>query len=99
MREADLQVIKKNPGETYSCFPYQVPLKKYVWQRNFYSSCLHYAWSWISSNEEKEVHPVKYTVFLPFCYIYIYKKNEFDNDIFGPSLSEKDPYCVFSIFF
>ena len=28
MREADLQIIKKNPGETYRCFPYQVPLKK-----------------------------------------------------------------------
>ena len=28
MREADLQIIKKNPGETYRCCPYQVPLKK-----------------------------------------------------------------------
>ena len=48
---------------------------------------------------KKEANPVKYTVFLLFCYIYIYKKkNELDNDIFGSSLSEKDPYYVFSNF-
>ena len=47
---------------------------------------------------KKEVNPVKYTVFLLFCYIYIYKKNELDNDIFGSALSEKDPYYVFSNF-
>ena len=49
--------------------------------------------------KKKEVNPVKYTVFLPFCYICIYKKNELDNDIFGSSLSEKDPYYMFSNFF
>ena len=48
--------------------------------------------------KKKEVNPVKYIVFLPFCYICIYKKNELDNDIFGSSLSEKDPYYVFSNF-
>ena len=45
---------------------------------------------------KKEVNPVKYTVFLLFCYIYIYKKNELDNDIFGSSFKRKRP--VLSVF-
>ena len=41
---------------------------------------------------KKEANPVKYTVFLLFCYIYIYKKkNELDNDIFGSSFKRKRP--------
>ena len=48
---------------------------------------------------KKEVNPVKYTVFLLFCYIYIYKKNELDNDIFGSSFKRRRPVLSVFLFF
>ena len=42
---------------------------------------------------KKEANPVKYTVFLLFCYIYIYKKKmSWTMTFLAPLLSEEDPY-------
>ena len=46
----------------------------------------------------KKSKPGKIYSFSPYPVHIKKKKNEFDNDIFGSALSEKDPYYVFSNF-